>query len=212
MNNSDLRRLVFVASLSFCAVLRGQTTETQEAPTTTVAKSTEPAVKIVLDQPVHIAKKAATLMAPKSWTRQKPKSRIVEHEFSIKPSDGDKNAGRMTVMASGGSIKDNLARWAGQFTQPDGTASKGKMKVTKKKVAGQDVNFVDISGTYGEALRGPFGPKVDRAGYRMLAAILELSKDSKPMGNYYIKLYGPAKTIKQNEKAFEQFVLSLKMN
>ena len=148
-------------------------------------------------------------MAPKSWVKKKPRSRIVEHEFGVNAVKGDPADGRLTIMPSGGPIKDNIDRWIGQFSQPDGTATKAK--VTKKKIAGQQVHIVDLQGTYKDAPRGPFGPKVDREGYRMLGTIVELSRDAKPMGNYYIKLYGPVKTMKQNEKAYMEFVQSLKM-
>ena len=169
----------------------------------------EPAV--ILSQPVSVANGSIGLMAPKEWVKKKPKSRIVEHEFALKAAEGDNAGGRLTVTASFGSVQQNIDRWIGQFAQPKGTSAKAKAKVTKKKISGIQVHFVDINGTFKESMGGPFGPKTDRPGYRMIAAIVEIPKDVKSKGNYYIKFYGPAKTIKQNEKAFMEFVQSLKM-
>ena len=44
-----------------------------------------------------------------------------------------------------------------------------------------------------------------RDDYRMLAAIIE----TKAAGNYFVKFYGPKATIAENEKAFQELLLSL---
>jgi hypothetical protein len=64
------------------------------------------------------------------------------------------------------------------------------------------VTLVDIAGTYKDQ-RGPFGgAAVERENYRMLAAIVS----SKQLGNYFVKFYGPAKTVGDNQKAFAKMV------
>ena len=132
-----------------------------------------------------------------SWKRVKPRVRIIDHEFSIPAVEGDSQAGRMTVMGAGGSIDANVARWMGQFTQPDGKNTAARTKLEKKTIAGQEVHFVDISGTFDDK-RGPFAPGVKRSKYRMLSAIILTKK----RGNYFVKCYGPEKTMAKNEKAF----------
>jgi len=148
------------------------------------------------------------LIAPETWTVKKPRSRIVGHEFAIPAAEGDESVGRLTIMGAGGSIQANVDRWIGQFEQPDGSRTKNDAKVAEKEIAGQKVRFVDLSGTYQDRPRGPFGPAVPRKDYRMLGAIVQ----TKGKGNFFIKLYGPSKTIASAEEQFQGFVESLQAN
>ncbi len=156
------------------------------------------------DPQVEIGGGAYHMAAPKDWVRKTPASRIVEYEFEIPAAKGDERAGRAIIMGAGGSIEANLDRWYGQFKQPDGAQTKDRAKVEKIEVAGQQVHMVDISGTYND--RPPFaGADLFREHYRMLAAIIT----TKDAGNYYLKFYGPERTVTANEKAFEEMVKSL---
>jgi hypothetical protein len=152
---------------------------------------------------------AIQLAAPAKWEKREPTNRIVEFEFAAKAAEGDANEARITIMAAGGSIEANIARWMGQFSQPDGAATKDRSKVEQIKVAGQQVHLVDIAGTYRDQAGGPLSrePAVMRSGYRMLAAIISTEK-----GRYYVKMYGPAKTMAENEAPFRSLVESLKVN
>lgn len=143
------------------------------------------------------------ITAPAEWKQQQPKSRILAYEFSAPAAEGDKTGGRMTVMAAGGSVEDNINRWYGQFTQPDGGSSKEKAKVDKRTIAGQEVHLVDLSGTYKDQA-GPFAPAVEREKYRMLAAIIVTDE-----ANFFVKFYGPQRTIAEEEKAFRGMINSL---
>ena len=144
--------------------------------------------------------------APKEWVKKMPRTRIVEVEYEIKSAEGDEQPGRLTVMGAGGSIEDNITRWMGQFEQPDGKSTKEVSKVEKVSIGGQEVHMVDISGNFDDK-PGPFVPGVKRENYRMLAAIV-VSKDA---GQYFLKFYGPKKTVGENEKQFKSLVESLKL-
>ena len=159
--------------------------------------------------PFTVGEGAVAFKAPAAWTKKQPKSNIIEAEFEAPAAKGDEIAGRLTVMGAGGDIKANIDRWYGQFLQPDGSATKDKAKVEKKTVGGNPVHIVDISGTYKDSPAGPFagGKTVNREEFRMLAAIIE----TKAAGNYFIKFYGPKATIAENEKAFQELLLSLKV-
>jgi hypothetical protein len=160
------------------------------------------------DATIAVADGKLTLKAPADWTRKKPTSGIVEHEFAITKSEGDAADGRMTVMGAGGSVDANIERWLGQFLDADGKKlTKDKAKIDKKKVAGEDVTIVDISGTYLDKPGGPFtpGPPVERKNYRMLAGVVA----TKNLGNYFFKFYGPEKTVEANEDAFLKMLNSL---
>lgn len=148
-----------------------------------------------------------TLQSPEKWVRKEPTVRIIEHEFAVEGKK-EQGAGRVTIMGAGGSVQQNIDRWIGQFSQPDGKKSKEKAKIEKTKVAGLEVHVVDIAGTYLDTPAGPFarGKTIERKDYRMLAAIIP---GGPSIGNYFIKFYGPAELIKENEKAFHTMIGSL---
>lgn len=154
-----------------------------------------------------IADGGFSLAAPEGWKRVQPKSSIVETEFAI-PSEGEgEQPGRMTVMGAGGSVEANVERWFGQFSQPDGSATKDKAATKKLKLAGCQVTLVDIAGTYKDAPAGPFagGKAIDRPDYRMMAAIVE----TPDRGNYFLKFYGPGKTVATHADGFRAMVEGL---
>lgn len=144
---------------------------------------------------------------PDGWVRKQPKVRIIEHEFAAPAAEGDKEDARFTVMGAGGAVADNITRWIGQFDQPDGKDTKDATKQEKKMIAGVEVHLVDITGTYKDSAGGPFagGKVVERPDYRMLAAIIVTEKD----GNYFLKLYGPKKTMAAHEAGFLKMVTGL---
>jgi hypothetical protein len=153
-----------------------------------------------------IADGGYSLRAPEGWKRVPPKSNMVETEFSIPgaAADAAEQPGRMTVMGAGGSIQANIDRWQGQFTQPDGSATKDKATSKKLELAGCKVTIVDIPGTFKDMPGGPAagGRAIERPGYRMLAAIVE----TPDRGNYFLKFYGPAQTVAAHADGFRTMV------
>lgn len=166
----------------------------------------EPAKEPDADHKISLAEERLVLIAPESWKREEPRSRIIEHEFSIPAAEGDENPGRMTIMAAGGSVEDNIARWVGQFKQPGGGATENAAEEAKKEIGGIEVHFVDLSGTFVDR-PGPMAPAVERDGYRMLGVILVGDK----IGQQFIKFYGPAKTVEENADAFAEMIEGLKL-
>lgn len=169
-----------------------------------VATAAQPADK---ERTIKLGEGKLTLQAPEKWTRKEPKVRIIEHEFAVEGKKGQ-DPGRVTIMGAGGTVQQNIDRWIGQFTQPDGKNSKEKAKTEKKKIAGLEVHIVDIAGTYKDMPAGPFarGKTIERENYRMLAAIIP---GGPAIGNYFVKFYGPAELVKENEKAFYKMIESL---
>lgn len=153
---------------------------------------------------IGLAEGKVTLEAPKDWVRKQPRTRIVEHEFATPGEAGAE--GRFTVMAAGGGVDANIDRWITQFTQPDGSSTKEKTKIQKLKVAGQEIHYVDISGTFKDQA-GPFAPGMNRPDYRMLAAIIVTEKH----GMHFLKLTGPKASIAGQEKPFQDMLNSLQV-
>lgn len=141
-----------------------------------------------------------TMTAPESWKRKAPSVRIIEAEFAAPAAEGDDTDGRITVMGAGGTVQANIDRWIGQFEQT--TAN----EVTKEKIAGQEVHLVNLAGTFKDQ-RGPFAPATLKKDYRMLGAIIVTAKH----GQYFVKFYGPKKTVAAQEANFKSLVESLKV-
>lgn len=158
---------------------------------------------------ISLAGGKVTMTAPKAWEVKKPRTRIVQYEFAAPVVKGDKIPGRITVMGAGGGVEANVNRWMGQFVQPDDKTTKERTKVTKKKLEGGELHVVDISGTFLDKQGGPFapGPTVKRENYRMLGAIVVTPR----LGQYFVKLYGPKKTIDAQAKAFNKMVAATKI-
>ena len=160
-----------------------------------------PLVGLAEDKTVKIqgAGGAVSMDVPDTWKAQQPKVRIIEHEYSIPAAEGDTTNGRLTMMAAGGSVKDNVNRWIGQF-DPAGL----KKDIKDVEVKGLKVHKIKLGGTYNDR-RGPFAPATKKSDYLMLGAIIEM----KSGGLYFVKFYGPEKTVAANEKGFEGLLQSL---
>lgn len=177
----------------------GENSRTQDAANSD-SNSKEPVKFSVADGKLE-------MLAPADWKKVEPAVRMIEAEFSINPVEGDKNPGRLTVMGAGGSVEANIDRWIGQVIQPDGSSTRDKAKITEKEIEGCAVHVLDVSGTYLDQ-RGPQAPKVEQKDYRLLAAIIETNS----LGSYFVKLYGPEKTIAKQKDAFFKMVEGTKIS
>lgn len=194
-----MSRSLFVAALLLpSAAAFAQDDAVAEAPAAQEAPAQEPTI-------VELAEGDLTMPAPASWKKVQPRNRIIEQEFAVSIKELDAPA-RFTVMASGGSIEQNVNRWVGQFkrlAQPE----EGKPgELHDLEVNGMKAHWVDLSGDYLDSPRGPFGPKVERKNYRVLAAIVE-TKDS---GNYFFKLVGPEQVVAAHKEAYLEMLKGVK--
>lgn len=158
------------------------------------------------------------LSAPSTWKKVKPRSNLIEVEFSIPPAEADGVEktdpigdvevphGRLTMMSAGGDVDANIRRWISQFRLGRDADGKDAMKREEKKIECGVVHTLDIAGTFFDSPRGPFGPKIERPDYRMLGAIIEVNG----AGKFFIKFYGPAKLVERNQKAFEKMLAKIK--
>ena len=150
------------------------------------------------DHEVKLGNGKVSLTATADWEEKEPKFKgIVSAEFAVKPADGDLAAGRVTLGGLGGGVNANVSRWISQY-------SDAETERETVDVAGQEVTTVSVRGTYkGSRFRKePAGP-----GYRLLGAVVQ----TKNAGTYYVKFYGPEKTVDENEEAFHKMLKSLKV-
>jgi hypothetical protein len=143
----------------------------------------------------------ARLTAPAAWVRKAPRVEFIRGEFTLPRAEGDAADGRITVTVAGGGLKENVDRWRTQFVGKPEKESQEQLKVD-----GVDVTLVDFSGTFNDQM-SPFASGGERTGYRKLGAVFDLGGQL-----YFIKAYGPAKTMTARAAEFRTFVQSLKVN
>ena len=145
--------------------------------------------------------------APPDWAPEETTSAMRKAQYRLPHAEGDEEDGQLVVYffggGGGGTLEANLERWASQFEQPDGTASKERLEVTHRDVAGMAVTEASLTGTYVAETAPGSGVRVNEPGWRMLAAIVESDH-----GPYYVKLVGPEKTVGRWEDAFRRYVSS----
>jgi hypothetical protein len=137
---------------------------------------------------------------PKTWVRKTPRSSFVQAEYALPVAEGDKATGRLTLSIAGGSVKDNIDRWRGQFSD------KPKEAAETLDGGGVKVTLVDFSGTFHDS-RGPMAPTVECPDYRMLGAIFGAGGQM-----HFVKAYGPSKTMAARAEEIRGFVRSLKVD
>ena len=128
------------------------------------------------------------LHIPTTWKKESPSSRMRLLQFRIPARGADQEDAELAVFSfpGGGSVKQNIERWIGQFAPANREASlfQGKTK------EGQYV-LADISGTYKKPIGPPIAGRTKEVpDSRVLAVILESRG-----GVYYLKLVGPDKTV-----------------
>jgi hypothetical protein len=198
-STSDFRLLIAVGAL-FCAA--------GWVPATVMGqdKSDEPREVTARTETLELGGGVLVMEAPAEWTEVEPRFNMIDAEFSIAKQGEDEIDARLTIMAAGGSVKDNIDRWASQFSLPDGGSVRDAMKTEEIEVDGMKTHLVDVSGIYADRPGGPTDPPTMRENWRLLGAVVETDEH----GTWFFKFYGGADTIKANEEAFRSFIKSLK--
>ena len=137
---------------------------------------------------------------PAEWTVQA--ARPMRAATYALPAAAGSEAGECGVFffgkGQGGTVQENLDRWATQFEA--GTAP----KKAEKTVGGLRVHTLEISGTY----LAPGGPMMQsqgkKAGWRLSGAIVEA-----PDGLVFFECVGPAATIEKAQKDIERLLASV---
>jgi len=144
---------------------------------------------------------------PTAWARTPAPSDVRAAQWKIPRAKDDPEDGELVLFffgkGKGGGAQDNLDRWYGQFTQPDGRPSRDAAVVTIRTVNGLRVTAVDLAGTYRSAPMGGEGG-ASKPGYRMLAAVVE-GED----GPWFLKAVGPAATIAAAKTGFDATIASV---
>jgi hypothetical protein len=151
-----------------------------------------------------------TYTAPEGWVKHPPSSQMRKDQYVL-PGQNGLEDGELVVYhfpEMGGMVEANLNRWYGQLVQPDGSDTAAKAESSKQVVNGIPVTTVFVTGTYlkPESPMDLAGPKEEKPGYAMLAAIAETAA-----GPWFFKATGPEATLAYWRPDFDAFVASLKI-
>jgi hypothetical protein len=148
---------------------------------------------------------------PANWKAQRPANKFRAYQFMVPRAEGDKKDAELVIFyfgpGGGGTVADNIKRWKSQFKAPAGKSIDDVARVEKKIVSGVQATYLDIHGTYLFKFP-PFDPNAEvkpLPNYRRLGVYFG-SKN----GPYFITLTGPAKTIAENKKGFDDWLMNFK--
>jgi hypothetical protein len=129
---------------------------------------------------------------PETWIEVEPASSMRIAQYRI---DGAAGPAECVVFyfgpSQGGGAMANAERWAGQFTQPDGSSSLDRMKVVDIEGARTAAQLVEVSGTYDGGMTMTAEPAKPHPGYMLLGGIVE-----GPDAPWFFKLTGPEATVR----------------
>jgi len=144
---------------------------------------------------------------PSLWTRVPAPSDMRAAQFRVPRSGNDGEDGELVLFyfgkGQGGSPEQNVDRWTGQFTRPDGKPAKDEAVVTIRTVNGLKQTSVDVAGTYKPMPMGG-GNGADKPGWRLLAAVIE-----GPGGPWFWRLTGPESTVGAAKPQLDALLASL---
>ena len=146
-----------------------------------------------------------TFTKPQTWTDRPAASSMRFAEFVVPKAAGDTEDAELIVYYFGGmagSVKANIDRWIGQFKPEPGAKAPETGSLT---VNGLKVTTVAVQGTYIAEVRPGSPERHNKPNFSMRAAVVET-----PKGPYFLKLTGPAATVRIAGSSFDQFLASVR--
>jgi hypothetical protein len=147
-------------------------------------------------------------MAPAEWKKEKRANLLRVCQFRLPKVKDDKLDGEVVILDNvRGKADENIKRWQKWFVPPDGKTIDDVSKIEKLKVAKKDAHYLDVAGTYlyKERPNLPDSAAVPRPGHRMLAVYLDTGDNT-----YFIRMIGPADTVAQYKKGFDDWLKAFK--
>jgi hypothetical protein len=131
---------------------------------------------------------------PDGWTTETPANNVRLAQYRVPGSGGD---GECVVFyfgpGQGGEAMANAQRWAGQFSQPDGSSTEDLMKLSTLTTGKVPLYLVEVTGTYD----GGMSADGSAAGYALLGGIAE-----GPDAPWFFKFTGPEATVREQRDVF----------
>lgn len=135
---------------------------------------------------------------PAGWKRNPPANQMRLAEVEVPDPSGDPARACVAVFSTaGGSVEENITRWAGQMLDAQGQPA--AFTSQSRAINGVRVTTVEMSGTF--VGMGAGAPQPDS---RLHGAIIEA-----PEGLLFIKMTGPAAPMTAAGAAFHQMIDSV---
>jgi hypothetical protein len=139
---------------------------------------------------------------PEGWIEETPSSTVRRAQYRVPGPGGD---AEFVVFyfgpGQGGDPMSNAMRWAGQFTQPDGSSSLDRLETREEAVGALTVLRVEVSGSYSNVMVSD--ETIPDA--MLLGAIAQ-----GPDANWFFKLTGPRDTVEGQRAGFDGLIASLR--
>lgn len=150
-----------------------------------------------------------TFTPPSDWNDMGA-SGMRKADYSFGPVEGESDSASVAVFyfgaGGGGTVTENINRWIGQMSLPDGGDAATVAVIEKFMVNGMNAHVVEVFGTYSASMGGPMsGKKIAKENYRLAGVVLE-----GPQGNLFFKLTGPEKTASQMIVGFAAMIKAAK--
>ena len=160
-----------------------------------------------MDAPVANGTEQISWETPAGWLEEPPANAMRQAQYLVPGEGGD---GQCVVFyfgaGQGGDAQANAARWADQFSQPDGSSSQDILETEELEVGGTPVLFVQVTGTYNEGGMMMTGaPPKTKPNYMLMGAVV-----AGPNANWFFKFTGPEETVRSNEQSFRGLLGSIK--
>ncbi len=143
------------------------------------------------------------LPVPAGWTPQVPSSEMRLAQFTAGSKEGAADAAVFHFgLGGGGSVQENIDRWASQFL--DDAGKPARPVVGKGAASGMPVTWVALDGRYARGVgTGPQG--AGTANQSLRVAVLET-----PKGNLFFQLWGDRAAVAKQEGPFRLMVQGLR--
>jgi hypothetical protein len=161
---------------------------------------------VVFSQPKTVSLLNYTTTVPAGWTPRAPASSMRLAEYVVPGADGAVGAEVVVYFfgtGQGGSTEANLARWKGQFSNPDG----GRVyeRITHDSSAAAPLTVAEYRGTYARGVGPGSAPEAARPDNALVAVVAET-----PRGTLFFQLFGPVKAVEAARNAYLGFARGLK--
>lgn len=153
------------------------------------------------DDPAKIEIAGLEMPKPTTWTWQAPTMQFRTLQYSVPAPANSTDAAELIFsqfMGDGGSVQQNIDRWANQFRGADGKAATPKTET--KTMGDMQVTLVELKGAY--MGMGSTGPKENTL---QLGAIIVA-----PGRSVFIRLNGPEKTVEGERASWDKMIAGIK--
>ena len=140
---------------------------------------------------------------PTAWTAKTPSSTMRLAEYVAGAPGGAEVVVYFFGASQGGTVDANLARWKGQFSNPNGGAV--EEKITHEKSGVFPLTIAEYRGTYARGMGAGSAPAQALPNHILTAVVAET-----PKGTLFFQLFGPVAAVEAQRAAYLDFVRSMK--